>query len=340
MRFVRFDRAPVVLGAGVLTPCGIGAGSIVGVGNAEDAMGQAVEVDLAGVCGVSKGRFRRMDRYSALGFSAAHLALTAAGWVPEGKADPRWGVVLGSDLGCSSSNALYLRDLLKKRTSELSPAVFARTVPNAVNGEISIAFRIGGVNETFVSGWAAGAEAMIAACTALAEGRVRRVLTGAVEAPDSILRRIHVARRCLPGMDWLPGGIVEAAGICTLAASGGPGDSLGTLQGYGRIHDPRKRWSLAEAIEEFHRLPIGSVIVANTVPSDLARRWRNDANGIPLIELSRLVGELGAAGAPIAVAFSEASSLSAERNHGTLVIARGVDGGTVVLVLGPRRAQC
>src|SRR5262249_37176144 len=114
--------------------------------------------DIAELCGESPLRLRRMDRYGALGFAAARLALRDSGLERALRGDASWGIVVGTSLGSWSSNAEYFRRLESGSFSDVGPALFARTVSNSVNGEVSIAEQLGGESETVVSGWAAGVE--------------------------------------------------------------------------------------------------------------------------------------------------------------------------------------
>lgn len=298
--------------------------------------GTRVPADLPGLCGESPLRFRRMDRYSALGFAAARLALGGSGALPAGRGDPDWGILLGSSLGCWSSNARYFEDLRERPASELSPSLFTRTVSNAVNGEISIAFQIGGVNETFVSGWAAGAEALAAAAALLAERRATRVLTGGLEAPDEVLEEMHHATRQQPGMGWLPESLAEGAAMCVLAAADHePLEVAGRarLLGYWRGYDPRGEWSLSTVVSTLQSRRIGTAILANTVPPGLRRRFSAELAPAHLVVLPDRTGEIGAAGAGAAVALAAERIERGDRSECILVVARGIEGNTVVLAL-------
>lgn len=314
MRFVALDPAPVATAFGVLT--------------------RPVPADLATLCGDSPSRFRRMDRYNALAFAAAHLALSTAPARPREKGDPDWGLLLGSSLGCWSSNAQYFRDLEQGPAAELSPALFARTVSNAVNGEISIAHQIGGASQMIVSGWAAGGEALAEAAALLLEKRVVWVLAGGIEAPDETLQRMHAARRQEQATAWLPEGLAEGAGICVLThpLARVPGQLV--VRAYWRGHDPCGTWSLSAALSALRPLSVTTIVVANTVPPGLLEQWQEEAEGANIVNLPLLTGEIGAAGAPVAMAFAERSNGRVQGQDCALVIARGIEGGTVALALG------
>jgi hypothetical protein len=271
-----------------------------------------------------------MDRFSVLGHAAAHLVLSglAASSRPAPRAadpaastagaDPGWGVMIGSSLACEGSIARHARGLADLPLSDLSPSVFVRTVANAVNGDLSIGWGLGGPSETFVTGWTAGAEAFLAAATALQEGRAEWILAGAVEAPD----RSRIPARADPIL-------VEGAAIAVLGrGSRSPAPGTLRLRACLRGHDPQERFSLKAALDAIGPIPIGTVIVANTIRASLLRRLEEEAGGRPLVRLPRLAGELGAVGAAVAAALAE------EMPGGVLVVARDPAGGTAVLALG------
>lgn len=311
MRFIRLDPAPVVVSCGVIA-------------------GQSASADLAARLEESGSRSRRMDRYASLGWAAASAALQSAGRAPLQSGDSTWGLILGSSLGCGASNAEYLHDLDHRSAADLSPALFSRTVANAVNGEISIAHGIGGISQTLVSGWAAGAEAVAEAAALLAEGRLRFALAGGVEAPDEPIQRTHAMLRHAPERRWLPPVLAEAAAVCLLTIErAGPI----RIRAFWRGHDPRGKWSLSRALQDLSSPSIGSVVVVNAVPPDVVERWRHEARGVRLVHLQESFGEVGAAGAPLALATADRWMEGMPHDDGILLVSRGVEGGTAALVV-------
>ena len=275
---------------------------------------------------------RRLDRYAELGCAAAALAIEGAAGIRPRRGDDEWGIVLGSSLGCWASNTEYLFDLERRRPALLSPALFVRTVANSVTGEIAIAHGIGGATQMIVSGWTAGAEAIVEACALLAEGRVRYVLAGGIEAPDETLRAQHRARRGELG--WLPETLEEAAGLCLLTVAeeqeAGP-----RIVAYGRGHDPRGEWSLAEALLRLESPEIESVIVTNSAAPQILERWRRQVSGRPLLCSEESRG-FGAVGAPLALACT--TRRREEMKPGAaLVLTRGAEGEWAALAAESRR---
>ena len=275
---------------------------------------------------------RRMDRYAALATSAVERLLTRAEIPPPSAVDPSWGIVLGTSLGSWSSNERYLDDLVTRPALELSPVLFARTVSSTINGEISIARRIGGPSLTLVSGWSAGAEAVAEAGALIHEGRADSVVAGGVEALDPTLDALHAARRSEPGLGWLPPSIASSAGLCLLARPElEPKHGCFALRAYHRAHDPREAWSLADALDSLAWPSDGTVMVSNSVRPDLLARWRAQASGV---RLHMAVGERGAAGAPVALA-----NACESQEDDLLIISRAIEGATTVLWLARERGE-
>lgn len=330
MRFVHLDPAPAFTGFGVLTPAGMGVAGLLDAGASGAPVGVAMPDDHAILEGGAAQRHRRLDRYGTIGCAAAIAALADADVTVPEHVDPDWGVMIGSSLGCATSTLRHHLDGCDKPAAELSPSLFVRTVASAVSGDISMACRLGGASETLVSGWAAGAEAMVSAGAALAEGRARFMLAGGVEAPDGCIQEMHAAFRRDADLPWLPHRLSEGAVIAVMGPDGRAGGPCALrLRAYGRCHDPTGRFSLAGALDALRPLRFRSTLIANSVPPDLLARWRSEAGSMEIDSLPQRAGELGAAGAPVAVAVAAALRLES-----VLVIARGVEGGAVALALG------
>jgi hypothetical protein len=123
-----------------------------------------------------------MDRFGRSGFFAGGLALAEAGVVPRQPPDPMLGVVFGSAHGCRDSLIGFTLELASSSSVEqLSPAVFAETVHNTVNGELAIAWGLGGPSEAVVSGRTGGADAILRAADLVRSGRAAAVVAGGAE---------------------------------------------------------------------------------------------------------------------------------------------------------------
>jgi Beta-ketoacyl synthase, N-terminal domain len=131
---------------------------------------------------VSLSRLRRMDRFARSGFFAGSLSLVEAGIVPRQPPDAALGVVFGTAHGCRDSLIDFTLDLRSSRSVEqLSPALFAETVHNTVNGELAIAWGLGGPSETVTSGRTGGADAILRGAELVRAGRAAAVVAGGAE---------------------------------------------------------------------------------------------------------------------------------------------------------------
>lgn len=134
-------------------------------------------------------RLRRMDRFGRAGYLAGMRAFTAAGLARQERPDARSGVVAGTRHGCRSAITEHAARLAAAaRLEDLAPSVFAATVHDTVNGELSIALGLGGVSETVVSGRTAGLEALLLGARRVAAGDADRVLVVAAEGVDDAMR--------------------------------------------------------------------------------------------------------------------------------------------------------
>ncbi|HUD71516.1 MAG TPA: beta-ketoacyl synthase N-terminal-like domain-containing protein, partial [Dongiaceae bacterium] len=204
MRFTRPAHDLRLAGFGVLTPAGAGTAPLLDR-RVDPPARRLLPVDPAGLCGDPPDQLRRADRYGAIGYAAASMAFRdAAAPADATTLDPRFGVMIGSSIACWSANRRFHEEHRDQPPASLSPALFVRTVANAVNGDISIARRLAGPCDTFVSGFTAGAEALIAAAAAIDAGRADAILAGGVEAPEGFLE---------PPPEGFP---VEAAGVALL----------------------------------------------------------------------------------------------------------------------------
>lgn len=172
----------------------IGAG-LVEEGRPVDAGATPIEIDAE--------RLRRMDRFGRCGFLAGSLALAEAlgrRAAPGGAPDGRRGVVFGSAFGCRDSIVDHARALaLAAFVDDLSPGVFAETVHNTVNGELAIDWLLGGLSEVFVSGRAAGLEAILAGAEAIETGTADLVVAGGAEGLHDAMREAFAAESGISG---------------------------------------------------------------------------------------------------------------------------------------------
>jgi hypothetical protein len=128
-------------------------------------------------------RFGQMDTFSRYAFIAAGHALDAATIAAPDPGFEDGGVIYGTAYGCQEANAQFDQFSLDPAVGlrGASPLAFKGTVDNAPAGWSAVGYTLRGVNATFVSGFGAGAEAILCARSAIFAGRARRVVAGAVE---------------------------------------------------------------------------------------------------------------------------------------------------------------
>ena len=97
------------------------------------------------------------------------------------------GVIVGTVLATLETSAAFARRLREHGARAVAPRQFPYTSPNAVAGEISIAFGLTGPSFSVGGGWHAGLEALGVAAVLVEAGDVDRIVVVAVDdvGPDS-----------------------------------------------------------------------------------------------------------------------------------------------------------
>ena len=133
---------------------------------------------------------RRLDRSSQLALAAAKLAVEDAGIDPAAVDADRVGVIAGTGIGGLLTFEENFEILREKGPRRISPFFVPRMMPNALAGEISIAFGFRGVNFGVVSACASSAHAIGVASDFIRLGRADCVIAGGAE---SVMLRITYA---------------------------------------------------------------------------------------------------------------------------------------------------
>ena len=271
---------------------------------------------------VDLGRLRRMDRFGRSGFLAGGLALASAGQGVRTPPDPKLGVVFGTAHGCRDSLIDFTLEIAAATSVEgLSPALFAETVHNTVNGELAIAWGLGGPSETLVSGKTGGADALVRAARLLLAGRAEAVVAGGAEGVHPRMRAWEDGS----GGPMIPLREAGAALLLDLPSTPAAGDILLGPSAWFREPDPsRATVRVGSWIARVFGSTQPPLLVAATVEADATLA------GPSVIRLSREIGELagaaGAVGAVLAV-----RELRAGKAYAAAVVARDPDGATTVL---------
>jgi len=125
----------------------------------------------------------RVDRFSRMALLGACLALEDASLTP-GLAGPpmdRTGIVIATGYGPAATSFAFLDSVIQDGDTCASPTHFSNSVHNAAAAHISILLNITGPSLTVTQFESSVASALLSAGQWLAEGRVNRVLFGAVE---------------------------------------------------------------------------------------------------------------------------------------------------------------
>lgn len=129
---------------------------------------------------------RRIDNFSRLALLGAYLALEDAGVLAEGKQE-RLGVVIASGYGATGITFAFLDSFINDGDICASPTYFANSVHNSAAANISIMLGATGPSSTISQLFLSVPSALQTAWLWLAEGRVDRVLFGAVEELSELI---------------------------------------------------------------------------------------------------------------------------------------------------------
>ena len=315
MRFVRFDPAPALAGVGIVGVRDSGSLALGLQGPVVDA-----EAALESLFGPAGPEARRRDRYGVLALLAAREALAEAGLTDAARRSERCGVMIGTTHASSERNGRYAEDLATG-ASALSPSLFVRTTSGAAAADVAFAFRMGGPGQTFVSGWTAGAEALVAAARAVAAGAADLMLAGGVEVPGPIF--VHAGPFTM-----------EAAAIAVVARDAPP--QRPRLLAYGRGRGTDGVGAILAGLARECGIECRVLVEANDPGSESRLRRAAppaaaDPDGRSRLSVLEHAGAVGAAGAVIGCA------LSCGIDGPALVVARDPAGDVAALVLDRSR---
>ena len=106
------------------------------------------------------GNLRPLDRTGRLAVAASGLALDAAGWTAEERAETEVGLVLGTMFGSVHTISEFDRRAMEAGPNYAKPMEFANSVINAAAGQTAIWHDLWGINATISGGTASGAQAI------------------------------------------------------------------------------------------------------------------------------------------------------------------------------------
>ena len=122
---------------------------------------------------------RRMDHLTRMGLFGARLALADAGLEPSGH--PAMGLVLASGHGATATTYALLDSIINDGDACASPTHFASSLHSACAGTIAISLGLTGPSLTVSQGDLSVPSALLTARQWLLDGRVERVLFGALD---------------------------------------------------------------------------------------------------------------------------------------------------------------
>lgn len=122
---------------------------------------------LAAIELTNKKSIRWVDRTTKMVVGAARVAFQAAG-LTGSKTDSQAGMMVGTGLGCLSTNEEFMLGYKTGGPLSVSPLLFAYTVPNAVVGAVATELKLlgptmtyaGGASAVFAAGWSATLEVL------------------------------------------------------------------------------------------------------------------------------------------------------------------------------------
>ncbi|MDL2209946.1 beta-ketoacyl synthase chain length factor [Desulfovibrio sp. OttesenSCG-928-O18] len=146
---------------------------------------------------VSPRATRQMDHFTRMGLCAAHGALTDAGLQPEHMRDA--GLVLATGYGPASPTFTFLDSIEEYGARMASPLSFSHSLHNIPAASIAMKLGMEGPCASFCQVESSVASGLLAALSWLMEGRVSRVLFGAVDELTPLL--IHVTEQIVSGKE-------------------------------------------------------------------------------------------------------------------------------------------
>ncbi len=137
--------------------------------------------------------------------TVCRLALTAVAKLRERHGDLSGsGIVVGHAVATLETNTLFFRRMEERGVRQAEPRRFPYTSPNAVAGEVSVAFGLTGPGFAVGAGMHAALEALVVASTLVRAGDADRIVVAAVDDVGPATRRA-CAHRAYAGIELRPG---------------------------------------------------------------------------------------------------------------------------------------
>jgi 3-oxoacyl-(acyl-carrier-protein) synthase len=230
---------------------------------------------------------RRFDRGSQFAILACLQALQQSGF--DVKAAPESiGIALGTGSAGAGALTEFLKVLLLESPEAAPPFHFPNTVANAPASQVSIELRLFGPNVTITQKDPSGLNALLYASLALASGRARAMLAGAVDEWNAFYALGFDRVGALAG-EKRASGIVQGEGGFALMlededhARARGARPLARLSGIGTAGVPTEPYLFAPDRAAIERAVRGALDDAGIVPSDIGL-WFPSRDGIAAMD--------------------------------------------------------
>lgn len=130
---------------------------------------------------IDKKNVKRMDPFVQYAVAAADMALENSGLSLESIDKTRAGVLVGSGMGGLQTLETQYNILLSKGPKKVSPFFIPMKLINLASGQLSIRYKLQGVNSAIATAWAAGAHAVGDAFRWIQQGEMDIMLAGGSE---------------------------------------------------------------------------------------------------------------------------------------------------------------
>ncbi len=154
---------------------------------------------------------RKMDRVTKLSVLAATQARLDAGIDLDAVSPTRIGIVLGTAFDGLVTIEEYYRAVVTKGAKHASPTLFPYTLPNSINGAVSIHMGIKGVNSSLATGAVSGLASVGYALDLLRANRADYVLAGGADIFGEPLLRVMDFLGLVSPSRWMNGNTSESA---------------------------------------------------------------------------------------------------------------------------------
>ncbi|PWV50704.1 beta-ketoacyl synthase N-terminal-like domain-containing protein [Chitinophaga sp. S165] len=197
---------------------------------------------------------RRMSRVIKMGVAAAKLSLQEAG------VEKPDAIITGTAYGCLDDTGVFLSKMINQQEEMLTPTAFIQSTHNTVAGQIALMLGCHGYNNTFVHKAFSFESALLDSMMILREGRLRSILTGAMDELTNhsfnilsrfdIYKKVPVTHEQLLKSDTHGTVAGEGAACFVLGTERGP-NTKARLSGLTTLYKPAGKAEISADIDAF-----------------------------------------------------------------------------------------